>query len=303
MNLRQCEVFRVLVETASVTAAAGRLHVTQPAVSKMLAQLERDLGFPAFVRERRRLVPTPEARALYNEVLRAFISLDDLTRFARDLKGLRQGHIVIGAAHAPSVNWLPAVMSDFLRQHPGLSISMQTMDSPRVAQAVGSGQLDLGIVQFEVPAQPVRREILMAVEAVCVLHPDHGLAQRRVIHAADLQDERFIAMNPIDRYRVKLDAVLDIAGITRRIQINTALASAACALVMEGMGLTVIDRLSAEDNAYRGIVIRPFAPRIVEDLVLLTPMRDLSAVTEAFIKALRLRFVDASAAQLDRTAG
>ena len=98
MNLRQCEVFRVVMEAGTVTAAADLLHVSQPAVSKILAQLERDLGFRAFLRVRRRLVPTPEAQALYDEVRRAFVSLDYLTRFARDLKGLRQGRLVLAAS-------------------------------------------------------------------------------------------------------------------------------------------------------------------------------------------------------------
>jgi DNA-binding transcriptional LysR family regulator len=291
MNMRQCEVFRVVVETGSVTEAANRLNVTQPAVSKIIAQLEHDLGFRAFLREHRRLVPTREAQALYNEVERAFVSLDYLTRFARDLKGLRQGHIVMAAPHAASSGWLPAIVAGFLRQHPGLSISLQTMDSAKITQAVASGHLDLAIVQFDVAARLVQREILMAVEAVCVMHPDHRLAKRRVIRPQDFQDEPFIALAAINRLRIKLDAWLEAEGVTRRIQVDTPLASTACGLVMEGLGLTVIDRLSAEDNRYRGIVIRPMAPVITEDLILLTPTRrPMAMIADEFIKALRARF-------------
>jgi DNA-binding transcriptional LysR family regulator len=323
MNLRQCEVFRLVVETGSVTEAAGRLHVTQPAVSKLLAQLERDLGFRAFTRERRRLVPTPEGRALYDEVERAFVSLDYLTRFARDLKGLRQGHFVLGAPHGSSSGWLPAVVAGFLRRHPGLSVSLRTMDTPRVAQAVSTGVLDLGIAQFGVAAPQVQRQLLISVEAVCVLPPDHRLVERRIIRPADLRNEAFIAVAPVDRYRVRLDALLDAAvqvrlgrqpvhhghrderlvaqirrpdalldaeGVPRRVQIDSPLGSTVCALVMEGMGITVVDRLTAEANLHRGIVIRPFAPRIAEDLLLLTPARSPAAITAAFIAELRAHF-------------
>jgi DNA-binding transcriptional LysR family regulator len=291
MNLRQCEVFRSVMEAGTVTAAAERLHVTQPAVSKMLAQLERDLGFRAFLRDRRRLIPTPEARALYHEVERAFVSLDYLTRFARDLKGLRQGHIVVGATHAISVGWLPGLVAEFLQQHPGLSMSLETMDSPRIAHAVATGHLDLGIVQFEIATHHVKRETLFSVEAVCVMPPAHRLAKRRVIRPADLQDEPFIALSALNRFRVKLDALMEAEGIDRRIRINTPLGSSACAFVMEGMGVTVIDRLSAEDNRHRGIVIRPFQPQIAEGLVLLTPARrPVSMVADEFAAALRARF-------------
>jgi len=290
MNLRQCEVFRLVVETGSVTEAAGRLHVTQPAVSKMLTQLERDLGFRAFTRERRRLVPTPEGRALYDEVERAFVSLDYLTRFARDLKGLRQGHIVLGAPHGASGGWLPAVVAGFLRRHPGLSVSLRTMDSPRVAQAVGTGVLDLGIAQFGVAAPQVQRQRLVSVEAVFVLPPDHRLVERRTIRPADLRNETFIALAPVDRYRVRLDALLDAEGVPRRVQIDAPLGSTVCALVMEGMGIALLDRLTAEANLHRGIVIRPFMPRIAEDLMLLTPVRSATAITAAFVAELRGHF-------------
>lgn len=83
MNLRQCEVFRAVMEAGTVTEAAHRLRISQPAVSKMLAQLERDLGLRVFLRQRRRLVPTPEGRALHQEVQRAFVGLEYLNSFCR----------------------------------------------------------------------------------------------------------------------------------------------------------------------------------------------------------------------------
>jgi DNA-binding transcriptional LysR family regulator len=295
MNLRQCEVFRVVMETGSVTESADRLRVTQPAVSKMIAQLERDLGFRAFARERRRLVPTPEARALYTEVERAFVGLDYLTRFARDLKGMRQGHIVMGATQAISGGWLPAVVAGFLRRHPGLSLSLRTLDSPVIARMVASGQLDLGIVQYEVAPQPVTREVLTQVEAVCVVHPDHRLAAARVIRPADLRDEPFISMSEMNRLRLRVDAVFEAEGIPRQMRLDTTHAAGACALVMEGMGVTVMDRLSAEDHVHRGIVIRPFRPKLSESVILLTPARRPAAmILTEFVRALRQHFVQRS---------
>jgi DNA-binding transcriptional LysR family regulator len=297
MNLRQCEVFRAVMEAGSVTAAAERLHVTQPAVSKTLAQLERELGFRVFRRERQRLHPTPEAQALYHEVRRAFIGLDYLTRFAGDLRDLRQGHLVVAALHAASGSWLPTVVAGFLRRFPGLSISLQAMDSPSVAEAVATGRVDLGIVQFEVPSQGLRRETLRSVEAVCVLPPDHRLAQQATVRPADLHDQPFIALAAVNRFRTKLDGVLKAAGVTPRIGVDTPLAATACALVMEGAGIAIVDRLSAEANLHLGIVIRPFAPRIAEDLTLLIPLnRPSAAMAAAFADALREHFALGGAA-------
>lgn len=288
MNLREIEMFRAVMDTGSVTEAARRLGISQPAVSKMLRQFERDLGFRAFTREKQRLHATGEAVALYNEVERAFVSLDYLQRFARDLRGLRQGHLVIGATYAASTGWMPGVIGGFLKEYPGLSVSLQVMQSPRVAQAVATGHADLGIVQFSLTGQLVRQERLIPVDAVAVLPPDHRLAERKYLRPEDFQNERFVALAPVDRYRARLDELLQSRGVTRRIQIDTPLASAVCAFVMEGMGVAVIDRLSAVDNTYRGIIIRSLRPRIAEDLILVTPVRHgLSRIADAFADHLR----------------
>ncbi len=291
MNLRQCEVFRAVMEAGTVTAAAGRLRVSQPAVSKMLAQLERDLGLRVFKRERRRLMPTPEARALYQEVRRAFVGLDYLTRFAGDLRDLRQGHLVLAASHATCTFYLPAVVAEFLREHPGLSVSLHTMDSPGIAQAVATGRADLGIAQFEVPAAGVHRERLRSIAAVCVLPRGHALARQPVIRPADLDGQPFIALAAVNPLRKQLEAALEAGGVTPRILIDTPLASTACRLVMEGVGLSVLDRWSAEANLHQAIVIRPFQPAIVEDLVLLMPAEEMiSTAATAFAQLLRGRF-------------
>jgi DNA-binding transcriptional LysR family regulator len=297
MNLRQCEVFRAVMEAGSVTAAAERLHVSQPAVSKMLAQLERDLGFRAFLRERRRLVPTAEAQTLYQEVRRAFIGLDYLTRLAGDLRELRRGHLVIAASHATASFYLPGIVAAFLRDHPGLSVSIQTMDSPSIAQAVATGRVDLGIAQFEVAATGLRRERLASVEAVCVVPPGHALARRRIVRAVDLHEQPFIALAAVNRLRARLDTVFAAEGAAPLIRVDTPLASTACGLVMQGVGVCILDRLSAEANLHLGIVIRPFQPVLAEDLVMLSPDRTpMSGVGTAFAALLRSSFGSAVSA-------
>jgi DNA-binding transcriptional LysR family regulator len=284
-------MFQAVMEAGSVTEAARRLGVSQPAVSKMLVQFERALGFQVFVRDRKRLSATAEALALYNEVQRAFVSLDYLERFARDLNGLRRGHLVLAAPHGTSSGWLPGVISGFLRDYPGLSVSLQVLDTPRVAQAVATGYVDLGIGHFGVDGQNINQERLTSTEAVCVLPPHHRLVARKCVRPADLEGEPFIALAPRDRYRIALDTILQSHGVTRRIQIDTPLGASACSFVIAGMGIAVMDRLTATDNLHRGIVIRPFLPRIAEELTLLTPTRrPPSQVSDHFIACLRRYF-------------
>lgn len=291
MNLRQCEAFRAVMEAGTVTTAAERLRVSQPAVSKMLAQFERDLGFRLFLRQNRRLIPTPEALALYQEVRRAFMGLDYLTRFAGDLRSLRQGHLVVGATHSIASFYLPKIAARFLRAHPGLSMSLQSTDSPGIAQMVASRRADLGIAQFRVATEGVRYERLCATETVCVLPAGHALARKRVIRPADLHGEAFIALAAVNRLRSRLAAVLEAAGAVPNIQVDTPLASTACQMVTEGIGLCVLDRLSAEANRQPGLTIRPFRAGIVEDLLMLSlDQAPLSVPAAAFAALLRQSF-------------
>ncbi|MGI4793026.1 MAG: LysR substrate-binding domain-containing protein [Janthinobacterium lividum] len=291
MNLRQCEIFRAVMEMGTVTAAAERLHVSQPAVSKILAQFERELGFAAFKRDRRRLVPTPEADALYREVCRAFLGLDYLTRVATDLRDLRQGQLVVAATHVIASHYLPEILAPFLRRYPGLSASLQSLDSPGTAQAVASGRADLGISQFEVATPGVRSEVLCTSEAVCVMPPDHRLAAESCVAASALAGEPFIALAAVNPLRVSVDTLLRETNAIPRTVVDTPLASTACRLVMQGTGIAVMDRLSAEANLHLGVVMRPLLPVVASRLLLLLPEhRPSSGATRAFADATRSRF-------------
>lgn len=291
VNLRQCETFRAVMETGTVTAAAERLCVSQPAVSKMLAQFERELGFRVFLRQGRRLIPTQDAHALYQEVRRAFIGLDYLSRFAGDLRELRRGHLVVAASHVVSSFFLPAVVARFLRSYPGVSVSLNTANSPAVAQEVATRRADLGVAQFRVPTQGVRFDRLRAVETVCVLRRGHVLARRRLIRPADLHGETFVALAAVNPRRARLMALFEAQGVVPRIQVDTPLASTACNLVMAGVGVTVLDRLSAEACRHPDLVILPFQADIEEDLLMLSSEQaPLSAVASAFAALLRQAF-------------
>lgn len=298
MNLRQYEVFRAVMEAGTVTGAAERLRVTQPGVSKLLAQFERELGFAVFVRERRRLKPTPEGEALFREVRRAFLGLDYLSRVAADLRNLRQGQLVVAATHAISSHYLPDVIAAFLRAHPGISVSLHTLDSPGTAQAVATGRSDLGIAQFEVATPGLRSQVLCTTEAVCVLPPGHRLATAAKVEARALHGEPFVALATVNRLRVRVDALFEAAGAVPRTLVDASLASTACRLVMQGVGVSVMDRLSAEANLHQGILLRPLAPAVTEHLLLLLPEeRPLSGIARAFVAALEARFSPADAAR------
>ena len=129
---RQLEAFIQFMETGTVTAAAERMLVTQPAMSKMLAGLEIDLNLTLFQREKRRLIPTDEARLLYNEVRRLFASLADVERFADDLRSFRTGELRLITGSTLGLTLVADSLADFC---PSLSCPLASLMLPRCVVA------------------------------------------------------------------------------------------------------------------------------------------------------------------------
>lgn len=288
MNFRQIEIFKAVMETGTVTGAARRLHISQPAVSKLLGQFERDLGFSAFDRVKGRLVPTAEARALFSQIERAYQGLDYLNRFAQDLREMRNGHLILGVMPALSARWMPTVVARFLHQHADLTVSLLTRNSSKVMEWVADQQVDVGIALLTIDDPMVHRETLWEYEAVCVVPTDHRLAEKSVIEARDLEDEPFISLSSLDHSRQIIDQVFQKAGVRRRLQVDTVFSSTACALVTEGVGVSLVDPMTAAQYTSSGLVACRFQPRVTFNIQLLRPLhRPRAQVVDNFIEHLK----------------
>lgn len=146
MNLRQLEAFRAVMLSGSVTQAAASLHISQPAVSKLVADLEHQVGFRLFVRSKGvALTITPEADIFFHEVERSFAGIAVLKRAAADIRNTSTGMLRIAALPALAVSFLPAVIAVFRKRHPGVSIQLQTRSSSTVRQWIANQQFDVGL--------------------------------------------------------------------------------------------------------------------------------------------------------------
>lgn len=145
MNIREIEIFRAVMQEGSVSRAAQRLLISQPAASKYIAQLERRLGLALFARTGSRLIPTPEGRALYDQVDRLFVGLSQVEQFMKDLGGERRGHLTIACLPLLSLTVMPKIVANFMRDRPAVSIALQTRSSARIVEWVSARQVDVGV--------------------------------------------------------------------------------------------------------------------------------------------------------------
>ncbi|MBL8700664.1 MAG: LysR family transcriptional regulator [Alphaproteobacteria bacterium] len=286
MNQRQIEAFRAVMMTGGVTAAAKLLHVTQPAVSRLIRDLQARLGLALFERRGTRLVPTAEALALFREVERSFVGLERLSRAAADIRTRRAGTLRVAAMPALANRFLPRFAGTFLLERPKLDFALFALPSPQVIDWVASGQCDAGFVADPIEVPGVAIETLVRAQAVAVLPAAHRLTRKPRLTLGDFRDLPFVSLGAASLIRYRIDAAFMDAGIKRELRIETPMSETACALVATGVGVSIVDPMTASDYESRGAAVRPLAHRILFDIALVrSTLRPPSGIATEFVDA------------------
>ncbi len=288
MNLRQLEAFRAVIETGTVTRAGELLSVSQPAISKLIGHLAHECGFVLFQRHGNRLTPTAEALTLYTEVDRMFVSVEHVRRHAVGIRELRSGRLAIAAFPALATRPLPRIITQFLADHPDTHISIVSRSGRMLVEWVAANQVDLGIGLLMIEHPGIAYRHVGRVDGVCVMSPNHRLARRKTIRATDLDGLPFISLGTEDRSRFLVDRAFEGQGVRRRIAIEASQSEAACTFASQGVGVAIVEPFSASEFSSEALAVRPFRPRVVFDLWLMTPShRPRSLLLESFTKVFQ----------------
>ncbi|MHB8813993.1 MAG: LysR family transcriptional regulator [Steroidobacteraceae bacterium] len=285
MKIRQLEAFRAVMMAGTVTGAADVLHISQPVVSRLVAQLETSTGLRLFVRAKRRLQPTPEALALYQEIQKMFVGVERLRQFASDIRNFNTGRLRLISIPALAMGFLPLAIKRFLSKHPKVTVSLQTHSSQTVKEWISAQQFDIGLAAGHSDLPGVQSESFAEVDGVCILPRKHRLSRNRLIRAQDLENESFISLGLEDAVRHRVDRVFEEAGVARRLAVETQFAATVCGFVKLDLGVSIINPFTASDFENQGVVIRPFRPAVLFQYNLLYPAQHPPSV-------LALRFVD-----------
>lgn len=241
MNFRQLEAFRAIMIHGSATSAGEALHVTQPAVSRLLSDLEQALGLQLFERSHRRLIPTAEARLLYEESKSVFDGLDRLREAALSLRDLNRGRIRIVTEVVYADGMLPRLIAEFQESHPDINIELDTGPSASIVQWIELCWYDLGIVVLPAPQANVEFQSFQSVEAVCAMPAGHPMARDGAVDLVALRRERFIAPVPNSAFRFHFDRVFATHKLRPEISIEMRTQHGMCAAVGAGAGIALVD--------------------------------------------------------------
>lgn len=262
LNLRQIEMFRAVMISGSISGAARLLNVTQPGVSRTIGMLEDRLGYALFSRRGRRIIPTPEAEALYREVERSYRSIEHIAQIALDI-GVQQAGAVRVATLPALAQWLvPRAISRFLSTRPNVTVYVQSLPSVQIAELVSTGRFDLGIVEMPVSRPALDIEEFGTSPAVAVMPADHRLAALGEVSIRDLAGERMILLSQPSYARYQIEDAFSAAGVAPISVVETPSSSIACALVTAGAGVTVVARSAAISFESPLIAIRPLQPTL-----------------------------------------
>ena len=266
-NLRHLEGFRLLVPARNVTETARLMRISQPAISQSLKALEQAFGIELFVRYGGRIAPTGEARALLPHVERVFVRLTELENVAGELRDSRAGSLAIATIPTLTSCLLPRAVAAFRRDRPQVRFRVDAFQTPDEVRAVRQESHDLGLTFAPIADHGVAAEPLLETAIVCYVPDGHPLADRPSIGMADLAETTVVVLSTNNMPGLHLAERLrkEKADAFERLEVNAA--SAAVALVREGVGVALLDTMALYWGTSYGIRVVPFEPYIPLTLV------------------------------------
>ncbi len=291
IGLKALRSFHAIVATGSATEAGRSLGITQPAISRLLAQMEAAIGFALFHRDRGRLVPTADALLLFDEVDLSLGSVARVHSVIRDIAEYRLGRLKLVAPPSFSEGILPDIVASFLKAFPKVHLTIESRGVESTRSLIATRAVDAGFMKLPV-AHPDLDAVNVARSAVvCVMRDDHRLAARETLDPASLLGEPLILLGLGGASRAQIDMAFVTAGQRPRVHIETHTVGSACALAARGLGIALVNEMLATPSLRDGLVQRPFYPQLLHEYAFVTStLTRPSRLTLAFLDHTQRHF-------------
>ncbi|MFT4172841.1 MAG: LysR substrate-binding domain-containing protein [Rhodocyclaceae bacterium] len=288
MNLRQIEVFRAVMITGSISGASQLLFVSQPAVSRLLSHTESRVGFALFERIKGRLYATPEAKKLFREIEQVYAGVQRVNTLARELAEHQEG--ILNVVSSPSVGQMviPQAMAAFRQSHPQVKLSFQYLGFAPLVDRLLNRQADLGVTILPTEHPNLQTTPLGSGQLVCISPYQHPLAQKNELAASDLLAYPLIAYDRSSPFGLLVNGWFESAGESYRTAIEVGSPQNACALVLAGAGIAIVDEFSVRSWPSSQLTVRRLvrAPSVRANLVH-TRFEPLSQIAQTFVGVLQ----------------
>lgn len=286
MELEKYRALICAIETGSLSAAAQKLGYTPSGISRMMAALEEENGFPLLLRQRDGVRPTRNCKILLPSIRKALFYGDSCLQLSAQIRGLNTGTVIIGTAYSAYYLWLAEVMRDFRKKYPGIQVEIRIGNSTELLHLMEEQQIDLCIISKRNGTHhwiPLCEDMLVAL-----LPADHPLARSESVPVTVFETEPYIDTYPgldIDNCRV-----FEAAQITPNRQLATMDSYASYSMVEAGLGISMNNTINVKDWT-GNVEIRPLDPAFSVEIGLAFA-KEASPAAQTFIRFAKTRITD-----------
>lgn len=287
ISMRAIEAFNFVIECGSVSGAAEMMNISQPAVSRLIRNLEERTDLKLFNRFGGKVVPTAEARELAVEVDRTFVGLAEIERAAQAIRTGRRSTISIASMPAIANTILPDTLVDLAGTNPDTHVTLLAMQTHEVIRRVALRQSQIGFTSPTRHEHDIDLIRTLDLPYYCILPTGHPLAECESLSFDDFIDQRMVGYTDntatgamIDQHFARMQRMPDIV-------MRSHLSNVVSALVLRGLGISLVDVFTAQAHSQNGGHSVPFVGDRPFRLAIIRPRgavlgADVEALLEAF---------------------
>ncbi len=287
MDTRHLEAFRAVYENGSMSAAAAVLKKSQPAISNLIARLEDEIGLKLFHRAHGRLEPTPEAATFFATITRTLDAMEQTLAVSRNLKGLSSATLLIASPPGLATYVLPPIIAEVLRENRGATARFITRSSYAVRDLGAIGAFDVGFAELPIDIHVASLE-LFEVSCMCVMRPDHPLANEPKVGPRQLESMPFVTLFPEHITHIAAAEAFFDANVHWNVVAEVEFFGSACVLVQQLGAVTLVDPATARFFTSTGLKAVPFEPMVPYRFGMFRPsIRPPSRIAVDFMERFR----------------
>ncbi|PLR89765.1 LysR family transcriptional regulator [Bacillus sp. T33-2] len=285
MEIRQLKYFLEVARLKSITKAAESLHISQPALSKMIMSLEEELGMTLVIRTKKTSDITDAGIVVMEYAQKMTALLDEMSTTLNDMTNLARGQVNIGLPPFIGSLFFPKVMAKFHHKYPNVELNIKEYGGARVVKSVEEGEFELGVAVLPINEEQYNVYPIVEEEMKLLVHREHRFASSQIVQLNDLVDEEFIFYNEEFALHHIIRNLFITAGFEPKILFKSSQWDLMSEMVAANLGITILPQSICNRVSNRDLAIIRLEPTILWKLAVITKKdRYLSFAGRAFIE-------------------
>ncbi len=286
ITLRQLEALRFVIKYNTVTEASKMMHLSQPALSQLLSNLEYETGLTLFRRESRRLHPTTEAYLLSKHAEEIFSGLRQVEKISEQIRNKKTGILSLVSMLMLGREFLPGLIAEFLSDKPDVEANIGIEPQGAIRDIVAGRRCDIGYGFWGKPNPGITVVKSYRFPMVCVVPISDPLAEKVEITLGDFEGKNLICLSDGSRSQENQDRLFEQAGVRYLNHLSVQQTEIACEFVSKGCGVAIVNPFAAADYDRRGKLRMKTlnAPLDIEVNTYIPAGRKLSLVAQEFLE-------------------